>query len=272
MRYVRKLIASLGLILLPLSQFARAELSKPEIARVGYDQHLGQPISRGLVFQSSDGRVVALGDLFNAKPTLLVLGYYHCPMLCTLISDGLIEALQELRFDVGRDFNIISVSIDPNETPSIAAAKQREYLRRYGRPNSARGWHFLTGSKEMITQLSNEAGFRYKYDPTTHEYAHPSGIIVLTPGGTISRYFFGVNFDPRELRASLLAASRGEQGSVIKQLVLLCFHYNPITGKYGGLVLTGLRVASVAIVLTLAAWVIGMCRRDRRPKPGTEAG
>lgn len=247
-------------------------LSPEDLKRIGFDQHIGQPISRGLLFQESDKRTVALGDLFNTKPTLLVLGYYHCPMLCTLINDGLIESLQELRFDVGHDFNVINVSIDPNETPTVAAAKKVEYLRRYGRPGAAAGWHFLTGNEQAIAQLANEAGFRFQYDRATHEYAHPSGFIVLTPSGKISRYFFGVNFDPKELRSAIIAASNGQRGSVIKELVLLCCHYNPITGKYGALVLTVLRVLGVGTVLLLAWWIVSMCRRDPRREPSTEAG
>jgi protein SCO1/2 len=243
-------------------------LSPDDLKRIGYDQHIGQPISSGLTFQESDKRAVALGDLFNTKPTLLVLGYYHCPMLCTLINDGLIESLQELRFDVGRDFNVINVSIDPNETSAVAAAKKVEYLRRYGRPGAAVGWHFLTGNEQAIAQLANEAGFRFQYDAATHEYAHPSGFIVLTPSGKISRYFFGVNFDPKELRSALIAASNGQRGSVVRELVLLCSHYNPITGKYGALVLNVLRILSVVTVLSLAWWIFALCRCH----PTTEAG
>ncbi len=235
-------------------------LSPEDLKRVGYDQHIGQPISRNLTFQDSTQRSVALGDLFNSKPTLLVLGYYHCPMLCTLINDGLIESLQELRFDVGRDFNVINVSIDPNENPTVAAAKKVEYLKRYGRPGAGNGWHFLTGSSGSIGQLANEAGFRFKYDPVAREYAHPSGFIVLTPEGKISRYFFGVNFDPKELRSAIIAASNGERGSIIKELVLLCSHYNPITGKYGALVLNILRGLGVLTVLALAWWIASLCR------------
>jgi protein SCO1 len=243
-------------------------LSPDELKRIGYDQHIGQPISPALLFRESDGRSVALGDLFNTKPTLLVLGYYHCPMLCTLINDGLIESLQELRFNIGRDFNVINVSIDPNETPAVAAAKRVEYLKRYGRPGAAEGWHFLTGNEQTIAQLANEAGFRFQYDPASREYAHPSGFIVLTPSGKISRYFFGVNFDPKELRSAIIAASRSQSGSVIKELILLCNHYNPITGKYGALVLNVVRGLSVVTVLLLAGWIFSMCRRE----PSTGAG
>jgi protein SCO1 len=243
-------------------------LSPDELKRIGYDQHIGQPISPALIFQESDKRSVALGDLFNNKPTLLVLGYYHCPMLCTLINDGLIESLQELRFNVGRDFNVINVSIDPNETPAVAAAKRVEYLKRYGRPGAAKGWHFLTGNEQTIAQLANEAGFRFQYDPASREYAHPSGFLVLTPSGKISRYFFGVNFDPKELRSAIIAASKSQNGSVIKDLILLCSHYNPITGKYGALVLNVVRGLSVVTVLLLAGWIFSMCRRE----PSTDAG
>lgn len=236
-------------------------LTEEDLKKIGYDQHVGQPISAGIPFEDSKARKLALGDLWNQKPTLLVLGYYHCPMLCTLINDGLIEALQELRFDVGRDFNVINVSIDPHETPQIAAVKKKEYLRRYGRPGADSQWHFLTGGEGAIAQLSNEAGFRYRYDSVSNEYAHPSGFLVLTPDGKISRYFFGVNFKPLELRAAIIAASKGERGSIIQQFVLLCCEYNPITGKYGPLVLNVMRVAGLATVLLLGWGIARMCRR-----------
>ncbi len=242
-------------------------LSPEELKRIGSDQHIGQQISAGLTFQDSDRRTVALGDLRNTKPTVLVLGYYHCPMLCTLINDGLIEALQELRFNAGRDYNVINVSIDPHETPAVAAVKKKEYLKRYGRPGAESGWHFLTGNEQSIAQLANEAGFRFKLDPVSNEFAHPSGFIVLTPEGKISRYFFGVNFDPKELRSALIAASNGQSGSVIHELILLCSHYNPITGKYGALVLNVLRVLSVLTVLAMAWWIVSLCRRE----PSAEA-
>lgn len=243
-------------------------LSPDDLKRIGYDQHIGQPISAGLTFQESDNRTIALGELFNTKPTLLVLGYYHCPMLCTLINDGLIESLQELRFNIGRDFNVINLSIDPHETPAVAAAKRAEYLKRYGRAGAAEGWHFLTGDKQTIAQLTNEAGFRFQYDPASREYAHPSGFLVLTPSGKISRYFFGVNFDPKELRSAIVAASNNKSGSVIKELILLCSHYNPITGKYGAIVLNVVRGLSVVTVLLLAGWIFSMWRRE----PSTDAG
>ncbi|MEP7071669.1 MAG: SCO family protein [Verrucomicrobiota bacterium] len=246
-------------------------LGPNELKRIGYDQHIGQPISRDLIFRDARKRTVSLGQLLNAKPTLLVLGYYHCPMLCTLINDGLIESLQELHLDVGKDFNVINVSIDPNETPEVAAAKEREYLKRYGRPGAEGGWHFLTGEKQTIAQLANETGFRFAFDPDSHEYAHPSGFLVLRPEGRVSRYFFGVNYDPKELRSALIAASNGQNGSVVQQLILLCYHYNPITGKYGALVLNVLRILGVATVLLLAACIAWLSRRDHKRVTGGEA-
>ena len=253
------------LIIIVAYGFVRAaagELSESDLRRVGYDQHLGMQVDPGLVFQESTGRQSALRDFFNAKPTLLVLGYYRCPMLCTLINDGLIESLQELRLQVGRDFNINNVSIDPGETTEIARARKREYLKRYGRPGAEPGWHFLTGNAGAIGQLANECGFRFQRDSESREFAHPSGFVVLTPEGRISRYFFGVNFDPRELQSAIIASSRGEGGSLIKDLVLLCCRYNPITGRYGNVILIVLRVLGVSTVTFLAGWILLMIRGD----------
>ena len=262
-------LTMLGLLVWPLTTQG---LQPGELQRIGYDQHIGHMISRDLNFVESDGRKVALGQLENQKPTLLVLGYHHCPMLCTLINDGLIEALQELRFNVGRDFNIMNVSIDPHESPAVAAVKKKEYLRRYGRPEAGRGWHFLTGDSNAIAQLANEAGFRYQFDPVSNEYAHPSGFVVLTPGGKISRYFFGVNFDPKELRSAIIAASNGQSGSVIQSLVLLCSHFNPITGKYGAVVMGVLRALSVVTLLALGWWIFSMFRQEPKSISGSGVG
>lgn len=241
-------------------------LSPNELKRIGFDQHIGQQISRDLTFRDTTGKLVTIGDYLGHKPSLLVLGYYHCPMLCTLINDGLIQSLQELRFDVGKEFNIVSVSIDARENAAVAAVKKKEYLTRYGRHGAADGWHFLTGDQGQIAQLANEAGFRFAYDAETHEFAHPSGFIVLTPEGRISRYFFGVNFNPKDLRAAIMAASQGKRGSVITQLILLCYHYNPITGKYGGLIMSILRAAGVATFLILGVMIVFMAKRDRRER------
>ena len=237
-------------------------LSPNELGRIGFDQHIGQQLSHDVMFRDESGQVVSLGNYFGSKPTLLVLGYSRCPMLCSFINTGLIAALQELRLDVGKDFNVLDVSIDPKETPGAAATKKNVYIKRYGRPGAATGWHSLTGDTAAIAQVTNQAGFRFAYDPQTKEFAHPSGFIVLTPEGKISRYFFGVNFDPKELRAALLAASANENGSIVRQIVLLCYHYNPITGKYGATILNVLRACGIATVLGLIAFIL-VAGRDR---------
>jgi protein SCO1/2 len=177
-----------------------------------------------------------------------------------MINDGLINALENLRSSVGADFDVVDLSIDPNETPTAAMEKKILYVRRYGRAGTANGWHCLVGDEKSIAQLADEVGYRYAYDPQSKEYAHPSGVVVLMPDGKISRYVFGATFNSTELRDALTAARAGESGSVLSQIFLLCYHYNPITGKYGALILSILRVASVGFVVAIAWWVIWLAR------------
>jgi len=239
-------------------------LTPGDLSRVKFEQHPGQQISRDLIFRDENGRTLKLGDLFGKRPLILVLGYYRCPMLCTIINDGLINALENLRANVGADFDVIDLSIDPSEKSVLAAEKKALYLRRYGRSGAASGWHCLVGDEKSITQLSDQLGYRYLYDPETKQYAHPSGVIVLMPDGKISRYVFGVTFNSTELRDAIAAAKEGKPGSVLSQLFLLCYHYSPITGKYGGLILSILRGASVLTLLAVIGFVALMLRRDRR--------
>jgi protein SCO1/2 len=239
-------------------------LTEEELKQIGFAQKVGGEVSRDLMARDSDGAVAKIDNFIANKPTLLVLGYYHCPMLCTFINDGLINAMQQLRLDVGRDFNVVELSIDPRETAALAAKKKQEYLRRYGRTGAALGWHFLTGDEPTIEQVASEVGFRFRYDSQSNEYAHPSGVVVLTPHGKISRYFLGVNIDPQELNAAIQAAAREENGSVADRLVLLCYHYNPITGKYGPIIISILRVSGVATVLGIVGLIAFMAGRDRR--------
>lgn len=244
-----------------LTTSAALGLSSDALKQIRFDQHMGQPISRNLPFRNSDGQPVTLGDYIGRKPVLLVLGYYHCPMLCTLINDGLIQSLQELRFDVGKEFDIVNVSIDPREGPAEAREKKKEYLRRYGRPGAAAGWNFLVGDQNAIDQLAREAGFHSLFDPATNEYAHPSGFLVIAPDGKISRYFLGVNFDPKQMRQAILDAGQNKRGSIVQQLILLCYHYNPITGKYGALIMNVMRGAALATVLAIFAGIFYLARR-----------
>ena len=235
-----------------------------ELNQITFEQRIGQRISPDLVFRDSDGRNFQFGPHFGNKPTVLVLGYYHCPMLCTFINNGLIAALQELRLDVGKDFNIVDLSIDPRETPNRAAAKKAEYVKLYGRRGAEQGWYFLTGDEASIAELTCEAGFHFAYDSQSNEYAHPSGVIVLTPDGKISRYFLGVNFEPDELRRAIVVAGKGENGPIVQRLALICYHYNPITGKYGALIISILRGVGVATVVALGLWIFLLSRQKSR--------
>ena len=260
---------SLVIMLCFCSGFVRpiSALSPGDLSRVKFEQHAGQQISRDLTFRDEKGRASKLGAFLGNRPVILVLGYYRCPMLCTMINDGLINALQNLRANVGADFDVVEVSIDPHETPTDAGERKKLYVRRYGRPAAAAGWHCLVGDTQAITQLADEVGYRYAYDPEIKQYAHPSGVIVLTPAGKISRYVFGATFNSTELRDALTAAKEGKSGSVLSQIFLLCYHYNPITGKYGALILSLLRIASIGTVISLillVAWMVGRDRRSRR--------
>lgn len=193
-----------------------------------------------------------LGNYFGAKPVILVLAYYECPNMCTLVLNAMLTSVQDLKFDAGKDFEIVVVSFDPRETPALAAQKRKAYTQRYGRPADADGWHFLTGDKPAIAQLAESVGYRFVFDPQTQQFAHPSAIMVLTPEGKVSRYFAGIEYPPKDLRLALVEAAGDRIGSLTDQLFLLCFHYNPLTGKYGLLIMRVVRVAGLATVAALA--------------------
>ena len=217
-----------------------------------------------LSFVDETGSTVSLGDYFGEKPVVLALAYYECPMLCTQILNGLLRSLRVLAFSVGEEFDVVTVSIDPEETADLAAAKKREYTEKYRRNTGSRGWHFLTGSDEQIGQLAESVGFRYQYDEETDLYTHASGIMVVTPQGELSRYFYGVEYAPKDLRLGLIEASENRIGNPVDQILLLCFQYDPATGKYTLAVLNSLRVAGGATVFGLAVFVGAMLRRERR--------
>ena len=248
-------------------------LSEKDLAKIIFDQKLNSQLNLDLLFQNEEGKPTPLREYFGKKPVLLVLGYYECPMLCTLVLNGLVEALQDMKWSIGQEFEVICVSISPSEHASLAAAKKRIYLKRYGRPGAAQGWHFLTGEEPPIRQLARQTGFNYAYDPVIKQYAHPSGFIVLTPGGKVAGYFFGVSHAPKEIHASLKAASSNEIGTPIQQLFFLCFHYSPIQGKYGALIMLLIRIAGGVTVLGVAGVIVSMIRRDRNsPLPKPECG
>jgi protein SCO1/2 len=262
----------LASILLLRSAVADESLSLQALTKISFDQKPGQRISLDLPFRDEEGKTVRLGDCFGRKPAILVLGYYQCPMLCTIVLNGLVESLQDVKWSIGRELTVISVSISPSEGPSLAAAKKRTYLKRYGRAAAAQGWHFLTGDEAAIKKLADEVGFRYAYDPGIKQYAHPSGFIVLTPEGEVSRYFFGAAHSSKEVSAALKAASSNQISPPVQQLLLLCFHYNPITGKYSLRIMSLLRLLSVATVLALAGGIALLVKRgSQRDAPSTKA-
>lgn len=240
------------------------ELSPETLKQIRFEQKLNNQISLDLPFVDEKGDRVRLRDYFGKQPVILVLGYYRCPMLCSFVLDGLVNSLQDLKADAGNDFQIVYASIDPTDTPKLARSQKATFAKRYGRPGTEQGWHFLTGDKPSITTLAREVGFRFAYDPTVHQYAHPSGIVVATPTGRVARYFLGVKYSPTDLAASLEQASRKQIGSPARQLFLLCFCYNPITGKYSSLVMGVVRTLGILTMLGIAGLLFVAIRRSRR--------
>jgi protein SCO1/2 len=230
---------------------------------VAFEQRLNAPVPLDLVFRDETGTGVHLGDYFGEKPVILTLNYYDCPMLCPLMLDGLLRSLRVLSFDIGQQFDVVTVSIAPDETPVLAATKKADYLRGYGRREAAAGWHFLTGEPASIERLSEAVGFRYTYDAAKDQYAHAAGIIVLTPQGRIARYLYGLEFSPTELRLALVEAAANRIGSPVDQLLLYCYQYDPATGRYTLVVRRALQVAGLVTMLGLAGFMLVMFRRER---------
>jgi protein SCO1 len=246
--------------------FGRADSSLPPVLReVRFDQRLNAQVPLDAVFADATGRPVRLGDYLGHKPVILVLAYYRCPMLCTQVLNGLVRSLLDIPFDVGKEFDVVTVSFDPRETPELAAAKKRTYVERYARPGANEGWHFLTGEEPSIKRLTDAVGFRYVYDPRHDQYAHASGIMVLTPEGKIARYFYGIDFASRDLRFGLEEASENRIGSPVDRAVLFfCFHYDPIEGRYGPVIMNLVRLGGVLTILALGTFIAVMWRQERR--------
>jgi protein SCO1/2 len=260
------------LLLLIFVADVRAQGNLERIAqRVGLDQRLGEQVPLDLVFRDEQGRTVQLRDYFRDKPVVLNLVYFQCPMLCTQVLNGFLKSSQALPLQMDADYEVISVSIDPDETPEMAAAKKRRYAGSYRRAGADEGWHFLTGDKQAIERLARSVGYRYHYDERSQQYAHPSGIIVLTPQGRISRYFYGIDYHPTDLRLGLVESSEGRIGTLADQVLLLCFHYDPATGKYGFVIAGALRIAGLATVAILGGFLVIMFRREMRKSKETAA-
>jgi protein SCO1/2 len=236
----------------------------PPPPAAGIDQRLGAKVPLHIPFKDEAGRRVSLADCTGGKPTVLVLAYYRCPMLCTQVLNGLLSALRAIPDNAGDAFNVVVVSIDPREKPPLAAVKKANYVAEYGRPGAEAGWHFLTGDPLAIASLADAVGFRYEYDPKTEQYAHGSGIMIVAPDGTLSRYLLGVRFEPRDLRLALTEASAGKVGSPADQLLLLCYRYDPSTGTYTFGILRAVKWFSGVAVLGIFGLVGVLAWRHRR--------
>jgi protein SCO1 len=238
-----------------------ASVRPPGLKNVGIQQNLNQPIPPDLAFTDDLGRPVRLGDYFGKKPLILNLVYYNCPMLCGEVLSGLEHSLRMMKFDVGKEFDVLTVSFDPSETPEMAAKKKAEFLKRYKRAGAEQGWHFLVGRQDAIDALTQAAGFQYQYDEKSKQFAHATAILVLTPEGKIAQYYYGVEYPPKDLRLGLVEAGQGKIGNVVDQLLLYCYHYDPEQGKYSATILRVLRLAGVATMLCLGALIFVMIRR-----------
>ncbi len=248
----------------PPNEIVRAD-QKPDILKeIGIDQRLDEQLPLALPLRDEAGRSVVLGDYFGKRPVILALVYYNCPMLCTQVLNGLVASLNVMSLEAGRDFDIVAVSFDTRETPAMAAAKKDAYLGRYKHPASENGWHFLTGSPESVAALTQAVGFRYRYDEQLDQFAHASAIMVATPAGRLARYFYGIEYAPRDLRLGLVEASAGKIGTPVDQILLYCFHYDPASGKYGPVIVNIVRLAGLATLALIAGAVIVMSRRRAR--------
>jgi protein SCO1 len=239
--------------------------NQPEIFKnVGIEQKLGTQLPLKTTFRDQTGASASLQDNLSGKPAVLVFSYLECPMLCPLVLEGLVRSLKPLSLDVGRDFDVFVISIDERDSPEMAQKKQLEIINRYGREGSEMGWHFFTGEKSAIEEVTRSAGFTYAWDEASKQYVHASGIFVLTPHGEIARVLYGIDYAPRDLRLALVEAGDGTIGTAIDQLLLYCYHYNPLTGKYGFVIMGALRLAGISTVLAMATFIVTMLRRERR--------
>jgi protein SCO1/2 len=242
------------------------------LSKIHIDQHLDTQLPLDLPFVDDHGKQVRLGDYFGKRPVVLALVYYECPMLCTQVLNGLVSALTVMNFEPGREFDVVAVSFNPREGPGLASQKKAAYLERYGRSQTANGWHFLTGEESSIKQLTEAVGFRYAYDDAIKQFAHGAAIEVITPKGHISKYFYGIEFSARDLRLGLIEASDERIGTPIDDFLLFCYHYDPATGKYGASVLRMVRIGGIATMIAIASFLTISLRRERRNGSTDSAG
>jgi protein SCO1/2 len=253
-----------------LAGFARAdrmEPAPPELRDIGIDEKLGAQLPLDLHFADENGKEVALADYFHHdRPVVLQLSYFQCPMLCSLVSSGLSDSLNDLTLTMGKDFDVINLSFDPSETPALAALKKQSFLVAYNRPAGAEAWHFLTGSSKSIKQLTDSVGFKFKWIEQTRQFSHPAALILLSPDGKITRYLYGVKYDPKTLRLSLVEASQGKVGSTVDRFLLTCYHYDAYAGQYTPAAMNLMRGAGILTVIILASAITYLLRKEQRMK------
>lgn len=242
----------------------KAEGKPQSILNVGIDQKLNQQLPLDLQFRDELGKPVKLGDYFGKKPVVLTLVYYTCPMLCGEVEIGMASVFKVLKFDPGREFEAVSVSINPHETPQDAMAEKQKFMKFYGRPQTDSGVHMLVGDQASITALAKAVGYRYNYDAKSGQYSHATSIMVVTPEGKLAQYFYGIEYSPKDLRLALVQASQEKIGSIVDAALLYCFHYDPSTGRYSAAILNIVKLAGVSTVFGLFGFVMISLRRDRK--------
>jgi len=239
-------------------------VAPPGLEGVGIDQHLNEQVPLNLTFKDEQGKTVKLGDYFHdGRPVILNLVYFQCPMLCTEVLNGLTSALRVIRFVPGKEFEVVTLSIDPRETPELAANKKQMYLKKLGNPEAGKGWHFLTGDQAQISELANAVGFHYRYDPKLGQFAHAAGIMLITPSGKVSQYYYGVEYSAKDMRLGIVEASQNKIGSLADQVLLYCYHYDPSTGKYGATITNIIRLAGLATVIVLGSTLVLLFRQEK---------
>ncbi len=239
----------------------------PFASTVRFEQRIGEHLPLAVQFTDTAGQRHSLRDYFHTRPVVLYFGYARCPQLCSVVADSTVAALRQIRPAVGRDFDVISISLDPNETVSDATGRANDAMRRYGQPGKTDGWHFLTGADDAVRAVADACGFRYVYDPRSRQYAHPSGFVIVTPAGVVSRYFLGLDYAPTDVAQSLGRASRGETGRSVVDLLLLCFRGDSIGGRYGVIIWRVLGISVALTVVSLAGGIAWMLRDERRARP-----
>ena len=259
---------TVGLLLFATCALAESSATPPQLpGKVAIEQHLDAQLPLDTMFRDETRRVVRLREYADgSKPILLVFMYYRCPMLCSMVMEGVVSTLTALKFDAGKEYDVVTISIDPRDTPRDAAAKKEKYVKRYGRLGTAHAWHFLTGPESAIRKVTDAAGFKYAYDPRSDQFAHATALLVLTPGGRVSRYLYGFEYQPRDVRLALVEASANKIGTATDAVLLLCYHYDPVTGKYSRGAMTFVRAGGLATVVGLAGFIFVMIRRERAPR------